>query len=92
MRKRFELQMKIGQTPIEDIYINPKSKNSLDQLIASMSFDKGKKILENQQQKIQLNQGLPDTAESISVFVKKRYFLWEIYVPLGTKFSFFNNF
>ena len=36
MRKRFELQMKIGQTPIEDIYINPKSKNSLDQLIAAL--------------------------------------------------------
>jgi hypothetical protein len=36
MRKRFELQLKIGQTPIDEIYINPKSKNSLDQLVASL--------------------------------------------------------
>ena len=36
MRKRFDLQMKIGQTPISEIYINPKSKNSLDQLVASL--------------------------------------------------------
>jgi hypothetical protein len=36
MRKRFELQLRIGQTPIEKIYINPKSKNALDQLIAAL--------------------------------------------------------
>ena len=36
MRKRFELQLKIGQTPISEIYINPKSKNALDQLIAAL--------------------------------------------------------
>ena len=36
MRKRFDLQLRIGQTPIQEIYINPKSKNALDQLIASM--------------------------------------------------------
>jgi hypothetical protein len=36
MRKRFELQLSIGQTPIGDIYINPKSKNALDQLIAAL--------------------------------------------------------
>jgi hypothetical protein len=28
--------MKIGQTPISEIFINPKSKNALDQLIASL--------------------------------------------------------
>jgi len=36
MRKRFELQLSIGQTPISEIYINPKSKNALDQLIAAL--------------------------------------------------------
>jgi len=36
MRKRFELQLKIGQTPVSEIYINPKSKNALDQLIAAL--------------------------------------------------------
>jgi len=36
MRKRFELQMSIGQTPISEIYISPKSKNSLEQLIAAL--------------------------------------------------------
>jgi hypothetical protein len=36
MRKRFELQLRIGQTAINDIYINPKSKNALDQLVAAL--------------------------------------------------------
>jgi hypothetical protein len=36
MRKRFELQLKINQTPINEIYINPKSINALDQLVASL--------------------------------------------------------
>ena len=36
MRKRFELQMSIGQIPISEIYINPKSKNSLEQLLAAL--------------------------------------------------------
>jgi len=36
MRKRFDLQLSIGQTPISEIYINPKSKNALDQLIAAL--------------------------------------------------------
>jgi len=36
MRKRFELQFRLGQTPVSEIYINPKSKNALDQLIASL--------------------------------------------------------
>jgi hypothetical protein len=36
MRQRFDLQLSIGQTPISEIYINPKSKNSLDQLIAAL--------------------------------------------------------
>ena len=36
MRERFELQLSIGQTPIHEIYINPKSKNALDQLLAAL--------------------------------------------------------
>jgi hypothetical protein len=36
MRERFNLQLRIGQTPIHEIYINPKSKNALDQLIAAL--------------------------------------------------------
>jgi len=36
MRQRFDLQLKIGQTPISEIYINPKSTNALDQLIAAL--------------------------------------------------------
>ncbi len=36
MRKRFELQLSLGQTLIGEIRINPKSKNALDQLIAAL--------------------------------------------------------
>jgi hypothetical protein len=36
MRKRFELQLSIGQTPISEIYVSSKSKNSLEQLIAAL--------------------------------------------------------
>ena len=36
MRKRFELQMGLGQTPISGIKIHPKSKNALKQLIAAL--------------------------------------------------------
>ena len=37
MRKRFELQLGIGQTPVSEIYINPKSKNALDHLVAALN-------------------------------------------------------
>ena len=36
MRKRFETQMSLGQTPISEITINPRSKNALEQLIAAL--------------------------------------------------------
>lgn len=36
MRKRFEQQLGLGQLPIEVTYINPKSKNALDQLLAAL--------------------------------------------------------
>jgi hypothetical protein len=36
MRKRFETEKTLGQKLIRDIYVNPKSKNSLDQLVAAL--------------------------------------------------------
>jgi hypothetical protein len=36
MRKRFEQQLSIGQIPIEDTFVNPKSKNAVDELIVAL--------------------------------------------------------
>ena len=36
MRKRFEQQLGLGELPIEATYIDPKSKNALDQLLAAL--------------------------------------------------------
>ena len=36
MRKRFEQQLGLGQLPIEETYINPRSLNALDQLLAAL--------------------------------------------------------
>jgi len=36
MRKRFEQQLALGQLLIEELYINPKSKNALDELLAAL--------------------------------------------------------
>jgi len=36
LRKRFEQQLTIGQLPIEETRINPKSKNAVDELIAAL--------------------------------------------------------
>ncbi len=36
MRKRFEQQLGLGQLPIEATYINSKSKNALDELLAAL--------------------------------------------------------
>ena len=36
MRKRFEQQLSIGQIPIEDTFINPKSKHAIDELLAAL--------------------------------------------------------
>lgn len=36
MRKRFEQQLSIGQIPIEETVINPKSKNAVDELLAAL--------------------------------------------------------
>ncbi|MDR0395006.1 MAG: hypothetical protein LBH77_07615 [Tannerella sp.] len=36
MRKRFEQQLRIGQIPVGEIKINPKSTNALEQLIAAL--------------------------------------------------------
>jgi hypothetical protein len=36
MRKRFEQQLGLGQLAIEAVFINPKSKNALDELLAAL--------------------------------------------------------
>jgi len=36
MRKRFDQQLKIGQLPIHELHIHPKSKNALDQIVAAL--------------------------------------------------------
>ena len=36
MRKRFEQQLGLRQLPIEATYVDPKGKNSLDQLFSSL--------------------------------------------------------
>ena len=36
MRKRFEIQLGLAQTPISEIYIDPKSRNALEHLIAAL--------------------------------------------------------
>ena len=36
MRKRFEQQLEIGQIPIEEAYINPKSKNIISELLVAL--------------------------------------------------------
>jgi len=36
MRKRFEQQLSIGQIPIEETIISPKSKNALDELLVAL--------------------------------------------------------
>ena len=36
MRKRFEQQLALGQLPIEEAYIDPRSKNALDELLAAL--------------------------------------------------------
>ena len=67
MRKRFELQLSIGQTPIEEIRINPKSKNALDQLIAALKEiycnkeynDRIFSIIEKYLPKVDKNNGRP---------------------------------
>jgi hypothetical protein len=67
MRKRFDLQLSIGQTPIHEIRINPKSKNALDQLIAALKEiycnkeynDNIFSIIENHLPKVDKNNGRP---------------------------------
>lgn len=36
MRQRFEQQLTIGQLPIEETFINPKSTNAIDELLAAL--------------------------------------------------------
>jgi len=89
MRKRFELQMKIGQTPISEIYINPKSKNSLEQLIAALKEiycnkeynDKIFSIIENHLPKVDRKNGRPGM-DLWTIFV-----LSQVRMCLGTSYD-----
>ena len=67
MRKRFDVQMKLGQTPISEIYVDPKSKNALDQLIVALKAiycnkeynEKIFSIIEKYMPKVAKNNGRP---------------------------------
>jgi len=67
MRQRFDIQLKIGQTPISNIYINPKGKHALDQLIAALKEiycnpeynDRIFSIIEKYLPDVDLNNGRP---------------------------------
>jgi hypothetical protein len=67
MRKRFELQLSLGQTPVSDIYVSSKSNNPLEQLIVALKEiycnkeynDKIFKVIENYLPKVSLKIGRP---------------------------------
>jgi hypothetical protein len=91
MRQRFDLQLKIGQTPISDLYISAKSKNSLDQLIAALKEiycnneynDKIFCIIENHLPKVDRNNGRPGmNLWTIFVLSQVRLCLGESYCTL----------
>jgi len=76
MRKRFEQQLALGQLPIEAAYINPKSKNALDELLAALhaiycNSDYNEKIFNLLEQHI--NAGKKNTG-------RKGMELWTIFV------------
>jgi hypothetical protein len=81
--------MRIGQTPISEIYINPKSKNSLDQLIAALKEiycdkeynDKVFCIIEKYLPKVARNNGRPGM-NLWTVFV-----LSQVRMCLGTSYD-----
>ena len=67
MRKRFEIQLDIGQIPISEIDIDPKSRNALEHLIAALKElycdreynDKIFRIIEAYKSKVDHNNGRP---------------------------------
>ena len=77
MRQRFDIQLRIGQAPISELYINPKSKNALDQLIAALKeiYCNGEYnnkifcIIERHMSSIDRNNGRPGMN------------LWTVFVP-----------
>jgi len=93
MRKRFEVQLRIGQTPISEIYIHPKSKNSLDQLIASLKElycnkeynDKIFSIIEKHLPAVDSNNGRPGM-NLWTIFV-----LSQVRLCLGTSYDMLHN-
>jgi len=76
MRKRFEQQLSIGQIPIEETVINPKSKNAVDELLVALKTlycnkdynEKIFKLLEDELKKGKKNTG------------RKGMDLWTIFV------------
>ena len=93
MRKRFELQLGIGQTPISEIYINPKSKNGLDQLVAALKEifcnreynDRIFSILEKYSPKVSKSNGRPGM-NLWTIFV-----LSQVRMCLGTSYEMLHN-
>jgi hypothetical protein len=93
MRKRFELQLGIGQTPVSEIYINPKSKNALDQLVAALKEifcnnvynDKIFSILEKYSPKVSKSNGRPGM-NLWTIFV-----LSQVRMCLGTSYEMLHN-
>lgn len=76
MRKRFEQQLSIGQIPIEDTFINPKSKHAIDELLAAL-----KKIYITKE----YNERIFSILENHLVFTKQKtgrkgMDLWQIFV------------
>ena len=93
MRKRFDLQLEIGQTPVSDININPKNKNALDQLLAAMKEiycnseynDKIFSIMEKYLPNVDHNNGRPGM-NLWTIFV-----LGQVRMCLGTNYSMLHN-
>ena len=93
MRKRFELQLSIGQTPISEIYIHPTSKNALDQLIAALKEiycnreynDKIFSIIEKYLPKVDSNTGRPGM-NLWTIFV-----LGQVRMSLGLSYDMLQN-
>jgi len=93
MRKRFELQLRIGQTPISEIYIPQKSKNALDQLISAMKEiycnneynDKIFSIIEKYLPKVDRNNGRPGM-NLWTIFV-----LGQVRMSLGLSYDMLQN-
>jgi len=94
MRKRFEIETGIGQTPISEIEINPKSKNALEQLVAALKEIYCKKeynekifsIMERYMPKASNNNGRP------GMDLWKIFVLGQVRMCLGTSYEMLHHF